>query len=80
MIEFSSLCLATKPFPLSVLAIGGQSPYGDYCYEVERYNVLKDEWDTLPYLDAARVGAACCQLGKSIYIYGGKNDRHGHFQ
>ena len=47
----------------------------EYTYnDVERYDSIRDRWQSLPKLNKARCFHSSCVLGKTLYVLGGFYD------
>ena len=42
--------------------------------DVERYNSVKNIWETLPAMNLPRIGNSSCTLGNTLYVIGGSRN------
>ena len=64
-----SLCFVPKDF---VLSIGGISTAA--LKTVECYDIKKDSWRNISYLNEARWYASSCFLGQNVYVFCGRKN------
>ena len=59
--------------PQFVFISGGKSQSNLALNDVERYDSIRDHWESLPSLNEARYDHSSCTLGKILYVLGGRD-------
>ena len=52
----------------------GYNRDGQIVNDVERYDSMRDRWESLPRLNVARCFHSSCTLGNTLYVLGGKDE------
>ena len=67
--RFPSLCKASDEF---LFLIGGANR-DDYMNSCVRYDVQKNQWEDMSFLNEGRMSHSSCFLGDKIYVFAGRN-------
>ena len=67
--SFPSLCKASDEF---LFLIGGANR-DDYMTSCVRYDVQKNQWEDMPFLNEGRMSHSSCFLEDKIYVFSGRN-------